>query len=224
MPRRDYVHFGPQNNSAPGYSRQNNSRCLVRKQLVGREPCYLGDALQSFHRRQVPPVLDVAVRRLADSEATGKLCLRQLRAFAVGLQGFHMRESIGIAYERAIGPFDSTFQHALDMAKQVRSVYERAMEALRERFPNQKPTQGKLAQVAGIKQPSVNDWKTGAPAMDTAIRTSLALGICVEWLLTERGPKRPVEAQDDTLSVVLSTLDDRQKLRLKRLAEVLKDE
>ena len=98
------------------------------------------------------------------------------------------------------------------------------MEALAERFPREKPTQGKLAQVAGIKQPSVNDWKDGYPAMDTAVRTATALGICVEWLLTERGPKRPPDADNPTLGLLLSQLDDRQKARLAKLAEVLKDD
>lgn len=110
------------------------------------------------------------------------------------------------------------------MVKKLRSVYERAMEALAERFPNQKPTQGKLAQVAGIKQPSVNDWKEGYPGMETAVRTATALGICVEWLLTERGPKHPPEAETGTLAILLGQLDERQKARLARLAEVLKDD
>jgi hypothetical protein len=109
------------------------------------------------------------------------------------------------------------------MAKQVRSVYERAMEALAERYPKEKATQGKLAALAGVKQPSVNDWKDAYPSMDTAVRLSLALGVCVEWLMTERGPKRPPDADNPTLALLLSQLDDRQKARLAKLAEVLKD-
>lgn len=108
------------------------------------------------------------------------------------------------------------------MAK-LRSVYERAMEALGERFPRDKPTQGRLATLAGVKQPSVNDWKDGYPAMDTAVRLATGLGVCVEWLLTERGPKRPPTPDDPTLALLLSQLDDRQKARLARLAEALKD-
>ena len=133
-------------------------------------------------------------------------------------------ETIGLAYSEAIGHTNSGFQHALQMAKQLRSVYERAMEALAERFPREKVTQGRLAQVAGVKQPSVNDWKDGYPAMETAVRLSTSLGICVEWLLTERGPKHPPEGSDPTLALVLSQLDDRQKLRLAKLAELLKDD
>lgn len=101
------------------------------------------------------------------------------------------------------------------------------MEALTERFPNQKPTQSKLAAVAGIKQPSVNDWKDGYPTMDTAVRTATALGVCVEWLLTERGPKRPQappDAPDSNIALLLGSLDGRQKARLARLAEILKDD
>lgn len=133
-------------------------------------------------------------------------------------------ESIGIAYSDAIGHTNLGFAHAVQMAKQLRSVYERAMEALAERFPREKATQGRLAQVAGVKQPSVNDWKDGYPAMDTAVRLSTALGVCVEWLLTERGPKHPPEGSDPTLALLLSQLDDRQKIRLAKLVKVLKED
>lgn len=112
------------------------------------------------------------------------------------------------------------------MAKE-RSFLDRATEALREKFPREKPTQAKLAAYAGIKQPSVNDWKDGAPAMDTGIRLALALEVCVEWLYTERGPKRPPKATPDQLgplSPIWAKLDEKQKARLARVADALKDE
>src|SRR6185436_18847499 len=201
--------------SLPRYFREtNNSRCLVREQLVGGEPCYLGNSLQHLHRRQVPTVFDVAKRWLADTTKCRELRLRQSGPFAITLKCLHMtRESIGLAYSDAIGPFDFGLKHALGMAKQLRSVYERAMEALAERHPGSKATQGRLAALAGVKQPSVNDWKDGYPTMDTAIRLAFGLGVCVEWLLTERGPKRPPAADDHTLALLLSQLDDRQKAR-----------
>jgi hypothetical protein len=208
------------------YSPANNSDCSIRKQLVCREPCYLGDSLQQFQRRQVPAVLDVGNSRLADGETPCQFRLRQARALAIGFQGYHHMdaETIGITYRCAIGHSYPGFTHAFDMAKQVRSVYDRAMEALAERFPNQKATQAKLASVAGVRQPSVNDWKDGYPAMDTAVRLATALGVCVEWLLTERGPKHPPQAENSTLALLLSQLNDRQKARLAKLAEVLKDD
>jgi hypothetical protein len=172
----------------------------------------------------MPAIHNVANGRLADFATPGELRLRHPRPFEIRLKCLHMAgESIGTAYRRAIGPFDSGFQHAFGMPRQVRSVYDRAMEALAERYPRDKPTQAKLAAIAGVKQPSVNDWKDGYPTMDTAARLALALGVCVEWLLTERGPKRPPDADNPTLALLLSQLDDRQKARLAKLAEVLKD-
>jgi hypothetical protein len=203
----------------------NNNPCSIREQLVRRESCYLGNSLKHFHRRRLAPVLDVADGRLANLNAPCELRLRQARPLPIRLKCLHMDcETIGVAYSDAIGHTNSGFQHAFHMAKQLRSVYERAMEALTERFPREKPTQGKLAQVAGIKQPSVNDWKDGYPAMETAVRTATALGVCVEWLLTERGPKHPPQSSDPTLAMLLSQLDDRQKTRLAKLAELLKDD
>jgi hypothetical protein len=112
------------------------------------------------------------------------------------------------------------------MAKE-RSFLDRATEALQEKFPRDKPTQSKLAALAGVKQPSVNDWKEGSPAVDTGVRLALALDVCVEWLYTERGPKRPPKATPDDLgplSPIWGTLSDRQKARLAKLADALKDE
>jgi DNA-binding XRE family transcriptional regulator len=113
--------------------------------------------------------------------------------------------------------------HALSVTAEDKTVLERAMEALGDKYPKQ-ATQTKLASIAGVKQPSVNEWRGGYPTMETAVRLATSLGICVEWLLTGRGPKHPVDTQDGTLTLLLSQLNDRQKARLARLAEVLKDD
>jgi hypothetical protein len=61
-----------------------------------------------------------------------------------------------------------------------------------------KPTQTGAGKLIGITQPSVNEWVGGAkPSMENAIDLATKLNVCVEWLLTERGPKRPVP-QDAT--------------------------
>jgi DNA-binding XRE family transcriptional regulator len=134
-----------------------------------------------------------------------------------------MRESIGNAYGDAIGQtyFDSS--HAISMAKE-RSVLERAMEALREKHPRVKPTQERLASLAGVKQPSVNEWKDKSPSMDTAIRLAKSLDICVEWLLTERGPKHVPDVPKDPLLAVWPQLDDAKKAQLTRFADFIKNE
>lgn len=101
------------------------------------------------------------------------------------------------------------------------------MEALAERYPREKPTQQRLAALAGVKQPSVNDWHDRYPSMDTAVRLATNLGVCVEWLLTERGPKHPPKAtQDDlgSLAAVWPQLDEQQRAQIARYADFLKEE
>jgi hypothetical protein len=56
-----------------------------------------------------------------------------------------------------------------------------------------KPSQTGAGRLIGISQPSVNDWTLGKhPTMENAIALAAKLNVNVEWLLTERGPKRPV--------------------------------
>jgi transcriptional regulator with XRE-family HTH domain len=56
-----------------------------------------------------------------------------------------------------------------------------------------KPTQTGAGRLIGLSQPSVNDWTLGSyPTMENAIALAEKLNVTVEWLLTERGPKRPL--------------------------------
>lgn len=105
--------------------------------------------------------------------------------------------------------------HALRMPKfgEKRTVWERLKEALSEsKLPT---TQQYAAGLAGVKQPSVSDWnKPGkGPEMDTAIRLAVRLKISVEWLLTERGPKRPVpiDSTAEALWELWPHLDESEK-------------
>jgi hypothetical protein len=78
-----------------------------------------------------------------------------------------------------------------------RTFWSRVEEALRERgLPT---TQVYVAKHLKISPPSVNEWTRlgGYPTIDNTISLSAHLGVCVEWLLTERGPKRPLP-QDAT--------------------------
>jgi len=55
-----------------------------------------------------------------------------------------------------------------------------------------KPTQTAAADLIGVKQPSVQEWKKpgGYPTMENAVALAHKLDVNVEWLITERGPKR----------------------------------
>jgi hypothetical protein len=170
---------------------------------------------------------NVADGRLTNAKSLAKLGLRKAGCTSIRFKCLHMSaEGIGNDYTNAIGHSDSLFDDAFGMAKK-RTVLERAMEALGDRFPREKPTQVRLAALAGVKQPTVNDWREGYPSMDTAVRLSENLGICVEWLLTERGPKRPPDSKKDEaeeISGIWRQLDERQRAQLARYADFIKDE
>jgi transcriptional regulator with XRE-family HTH domain len=76
--------------------------------------------------------------------------------------------------------------------KPERTVWDRAKEAMQEKgLP---ATQKYLAErMLGISQASVAEWNRpdGSPTMARAREIAEKLDICVEWLLTERGSKRP---------------------------------
>jgi DNA-binding XRE family transcriptional regulator len=77
-----------------------------------------------------------------------------------------------------------------------RTFWARVKEALRDRgLP---ATQTYAAGIAGVSQPSISDWNKQGNAAELANALKLAkrLGVCVEWLYTERGPKRPGRPDD----------------------------
>lgn len=78
--------------------------------------------------------------------------------------------SIAIGYLNAIGQSYVDIGDAFDMGRsKQRTVLDRALEALSEKFPRERPSQVRLAQLAGVKQPSVAAWGDGEtyPAMGT---------------------------------------------------------
>ena len=56
-------------------------------------------------------------------------------------------------------------------------------------------TQKELAKWLDYSQPMINYWLNGEklPSMDTAIKIANKFGVCVEWLITGKGEKRPGE-------------------------------
>lgn len=202
------------------------SGCFIGQKLIRTQPCLLGDALQQFHRGRMHTTNDVTDGRLADADTASKVHLRSPRALEPCIESFHRGRVSDFPIVDAIGRSYLRFGEALAiMAK--RSFYDRAMEALRERYPRQRPTQVLLAALAGVKQPTVTEWRIGYPTMETAVRLATALDVCVEWLLTERGPKRPPKGAPDSLgplSAIWSELSERQKSEIARYADYLKEQ
>lgn len=70
-------------------------------------------------------------------------------------------------------------------------------------------TQEALAKTFHVSTTTIFSWRNGdkLPDMENAIEVSVKLGICVEWLLTGRGAKRPMPAPEFLeLAQFLSTL------------------
>jgi transcriptional regulator with XRE-family HTH domain len=70
------------------------------------------------------------------------------------------------------------------------TFWERTKDAFNEAGLDS--TQEAVAKFLGISQPSISDWNKpgGYPTIENAIKLAHRANVCVEWLLTERGPRR----------------------------------
>lgn len=71
----------------------------------------------------------------------------------------------------------------------------------------------------GVTGPAVTYWWNGdrLPTMAQAITISMVFNCCVEWVLTGRGPMRPLPSEEDLLDV--SLLPDKEKASYKALID-----
>lgn len=128
--------------------------------------------------------------------------------------------AIGRSYEVFA---DNWFMHRT----KERTFLVRALEALKERYPRERPTQVRLAKIAGVSQPAVHEWglPDRAPEHGTVLKLARELNVCVEWLYTERGPKRPPEpATEEPFLRTWQNLDPETKKQIARYTSFLKDE
>lgn len=219
--------------SLPPNGGTSSRGCVVSKEFIHCQPCHTSESLQHRRRRRMLSMDQVPDRRLAHVGTLSKLSLSCLSPFEPIAERFHMTpESIGFAYDNAIGPSYGRLFHNRPMAKRSeRSFLDRALEALAEKYPRERATQTRLAQLAGVKQPSVHEWgdKDRAPAIPNAVDLAMKLDVCVEWLYTERGPKRPAGGAvvDEHLTPILEAwpkLDPALKRQIARYADFVKDE
>jgi DNA-binding XRE family transcriptional regulator len=206
--------------------------CVFSQQFVRAQAGFLRETTQNLRRGRMHAVHEVGNRRLAHTDALRQLRLSRSCSFQPIAKSFHMvDETIGFAYESAIGPSYSWLNQNWAMQrKPERTFLDRALEALGEKYPREKATQTRLAQLAGVKQPSVNEWgeKDRAPAIATGVDLARRLDVCVEWLYTERGPKRPAGGAqvDEHLTPILEAwpnLDVGVKRQIARYADFIRD-
>lgn len=100
---------------------------------------------------------------------------------------------IGDSYASSIGHTYAIASQNRNVSKSTtRTFWERVQEAMVD--AGMKPTQTAAAKLIGVSQPSVAEWNDldGYPTIANAVALGRKLRVCVEWLLTERGPKRPL--------------------------------
>jgi hypothetical protein len=155
------------------------------KQGVQRNARVRGNGAELLRRGGDFPVDPVAHRGLRDIHLPSELSLRNGVVFQVPFESFH-GGSIGDSDKSAIGQTYPIARHTAGMALQTPSTFwTRTKEAFDEAKLDS--TQEGVAKFLGIKQPSIPD---GFPTMANAIKLAHKANVCVEWLLTGRGPRR----------------------------------
>jgi hypothetical protein len=139
---------------------------------------------------------------LAYAAQGGECFLRGFGLLQISLESFHPA-NIGDSDIVSIGQTYTSLLQTRQMEKKpaIRTFWDRVKEALGDAAKAKrthngvriKPTQVFAAKIAEVKQPTVSDWnKPGkGPELENGLKLAFALDVCVEWLYTERGPKRP---------------------------------
>lgn len=170
----------------------------IRQQLVNRKSGLRRKALEQIRRCRAHAIDELRDRWLAYAHTSRQCGLGRARARQVIAESLHMvNENIRLPYNLAIGSPYTPIEHTPDVQKSKdRSFLDRAMEALRDRYPKERPTQTRLAKIAQCSQPAVTEWDLPdrAPEHGRVLKIAKETGVCVEWLYTGRGPKYPLPA------------------------------
>lgn len=84
-----------------------------------------------------------------------------------------------------------------------------------------------LSKLFAVEGSTVSDWRNGkkCPTMENAILIGEKLDVCVEWLLTGRGPMHPPPQEDDGGTYLdISQLPKGQQVHLKALVHAIQEQ
>lgn len=130
--------------------------------------------------------------------------------------------NIGESYAESIGPSYSDLKHDSAMAKTAKQIaptetsLDRIVRAASIRF-GRVVNQTEIAKAAGVKQPTVNEWKErpeGGPRISTAISLSAWCGVSIDYIYRGTEPMFSGPSQDKRLAALLDVwplLDDFDK-------------
>lgn len=108
----------------------------------------------------------------------------------------------------------------------ITTIYDRVIEAhKRAGLPH---TQRAIGKSLGRSQGAIGNWKQGVakPSIDHAITMATNTGVCVEWLLTGRGPMAPGAAptiQESELLQLFQRLPDTDQASVLEFARFTAD-
>jgi hypothetical protein len=102
---------------------------------------------------------------------------------------------------------------SMETADEKKTFWQRLGEAHDHRFPDhgKQMTQKDAGVLIGGPWPqsTAKKWKNGGlPTMENAVALAEKLDVCVEWLLTGRGPKHPLSKIEVSTVEWLRKLDD----------------
>lgn len=111
--------------------------------------------------------------------------------------GYSDKKTIDDFYKRNIDTYAMKYP---DFAKRLDQIWKECSAAPKKQTP--------LAKWLGFAQPTINDWLNGKvlPSLDTAIKLANKFDVCVEWLVTGRGPKHPTDLINNKDCLDLSKL------------------
>lgn len=77
-----------------------------------------------------------------------------------------------------------------------KAIYPRLMEAFEAKYPGHPTTQKAVGEKLKVAQSDISRYKTGErlPRWDRVIGLAVKLDVAVEWLLTGRGPRAPIQS------------------------------
>lgn len=209
-----------------GYVRSRG--CAVSQQFVNATTCLARDVSQLLCGSRVNAVHPVRHGRLTHANSFRECRLGRIRPVQVGAQRLHRPKGIGLPYDYAIGSPYGAISQNWSMAKlRERTFLERALDALKERYPKDRATQTRLAKIAGVSQPAVYEWglPNRAPEHPSVLKLAKELNVCVEWLYTERGPRHPpVTAEAEPFLQDWEKLDPETRRQIARYADFVKTE
>lgn len=89
------------------------------------------------------------------------------------------------------------------------TFYARLMGAFGEKFPGLPTTQKSVGKQLGIDQSDLSRYKTGdrLPTLERSITLATELEVSVEWLLTGRGPRKPLQTLPPGIEELLDFWD-----------------